>query len=483
MQPVSLPLPIVADVPTDTPALGFPVYARALADAIRGGEPAQFTVGLYGPWGSGKSSLLRSIERCLAEHRDEVITIEFDAWRYERTDHIVVPLVHRLKQGIAASGGEELVTAAKTALSALIFSLKFNLGVLELDTSKVAGQLPDSDDAILDAAFSRPFEWFRKISERLSGRRIVVLIDDLDRCSPENVVRVLESINLVMDVPGFVFVLALDYDVLVSAIRTRYPHVEGDVFIQKLIQLPFRVPRLDLTDDAFLKRLIPEITRLSGELPRETQFLIRSVATLGLNANPRQIKRLVNSYLLLRRIMDEKQLMVDTNLLIPLLGLQLAWPAYYGDLHDAVVLGDPKPLSRLQENEDDPALSRYAEGVLAGDWTAEALRQILQLTEVFGEAEWGQSQSTKEERRQERFAQLTKGLLELGYERSSRSDRLFYHPARPNRRVAFGKTNARLEQRRTSGSGRDWVLVDSFWISQWPEGLKWLSKQLPRKGA
>ena len=51
------PLPIVADIPLPEPQLGFGRYASALADAIRGGQPPQFTVGIYGRWGSGKSSM------------------------------------------------------------------------------------------------------------------------------------------------------------------------------------------------------------------------------------------------------------------------------------------------------------------------------------------------------------------------------------------------------------------------------------------
>jgi RecA/RadA recombinase len=48
------PIQIVADVPSSSPRLGFETYAEALADAIRGGIPPQFTIGVYGPWGSGK---------------------------------------------------------------------------------------------------------------------------------------------------------------------------------------------------------------------------------------------------------------------------------------------------------------------------------------------------------------------------------------------------------------------------------------------
>lgn len=89
-------LPVIADTPSMAPRLGFEAYADALARAVRGGEPAQFTIGIYGAWGSGKSSLLHAIENELKPY-DDVLTVPFDAWRYERADHIIVPLLHSIK--------------------------------------------------------------------------------------------------------------------------------------------------------------------------------------------------------------------------------------------------------------------------------------------------------------------------------------------------------------------------------------------------
>jgi KAP family P-loop domain len=72
--------------PKPYPATRFPT--NYLAGAIRGGTPAQFTIGIYGAWGSGKSSLLNAVARRLSEEKD-VIPVLFDPWRYETTPHIV----------------------------------------------------------------------------------------------------------------------------------------------------------------------------------------------------------------------------------------------------------------------------------------------------------------------------------------------------------------------------------------------------------
>ncbi len=89
-------MPIVADIPTADPGLGFREYVDALAEAVRGGQPPQFTIGLYGAWGSGKSSLLRAMAKSLTAADSEVLPVVFDAWRHERSEHIVVPLLYRI---------------------------------------------------------------------------------------------------------------------------------------------------------------------------------------------------------------------------------------------------------------------------------------------------------------------------------------------------------------------------------------------------
>jgi predicted KAP-like P-loop ATPase len=233
---------VIADIPALRPGLGFQQYADAIAAAIRGGDPPQFTVGIYGAWGSGKSSLLRAVLTHL-ESDPDVIPVSFDAWRYERVEHIVVPMLHEIQRVVSEGGDRELVKHLRRALVSVIFSLNFKLSGVTLDGSKVRDQWEKQGLPRLDSAFSEPFDALHRMSEALGRRRLVILIDDLDRCSPSKVVSVLEAINVVMDVHGLVFVLALDYDVLTAAVRQQYPHViEPHVFIEKMVQLPFRVP-------------------------------------------------------------------------------------------------------------------------------------------------------------------------------------------------------------------------------------------------
>ena len=373
------PLPVVADIPTEHPGLGFPEYVEAIADAVRGGQPAQFTIGIYGPWGTGKSSILRALERHLAGE-DDVTPVFFDAWRYEQSEHIIVPLLHETYHALRRSGRSDVAAQVQRALRAVVGGLNFRL----LKVRDVQEAWDAQGPTPLDEAFSRPFDELRALPETLGDTRIAVLIDDLDRCSDRNVVALLEAINLVMDVPGLIFVLALDYEVLVNAIERKYEHVNGHTFIEKLVQIPFRVPPLSIDNRRSLEELLPDWERHAGELPDHFYDRIVDIALLGLRGNPRQVKRLLNSFLMLRRIMQRRNLPVDELLLAALIGLQLRWPAEHQRFHDAVrdaMHGDgADPLSAIEEGSPPRAyLDRFVGEI---DAATDAVWRTLQLTSV-----------------------------------------------------------------------------------------------------
>lgn len=456
------PIPIVADIPAAEPGLGFPAYVGALADAIRGGEPPQFTIGLYGAWGSGKSSLLGAIAQSLSHEDSTVLPVLFDAWRHERADHIVVPLLYRITEAADRSGAVALTKHLRRALEAVLFSLNFNVLGVGVDAGRVHDNFEQTGLPELEAAFAKPFEALRSLPDTLGDRRIAVLVDDLDRCSPEKVVSLLEAINLVMDVPGFIFVLALDYDVLVHAVNTRYPHVSGHEFIEKMVQLPFRVPPLVVNAEDFLGQLIPQWERRKHEFPPAFAGSVMEVADLGLRANPRQIKRLINSFLLLARIVEERCLNVDQELMAAMIGLQLRWPDHYQDLLESVLADDEHPFETLASSEDKN-LARYGARFFAQAPSEAALRELLQLTAVIaGDARAAGDDRPVREVREERRENLLEELASLGFAKSPQSMRGWYHPGLADFRVVLQQTVLRFEVKNRGDQGRPWQLEQTF---------------------
>ena len=459
----SSPIPIFADVPTLEPRLGFDTFAAAIASAILGGEPPQFTVGVYGAWGSGKSSLLNAIATQLDSNRD-VIQVQFDAWRYERSQHIILPLLYRVSQAVAATDDPPLIQKVRDVLLTVLRSVKLQMGPLSVSGAPlVDGFVTDQSDEMerLGSEFEKPYEEMREISQLLAGRRIVILIDDLDRCSSGSVVGCLEAINLVMDVPGFIFVLALDYDVLVKAVVERYPHTDGHRFIEKMVQVPVRVPRLNVSSDKLLEELLPGWALHSESLPADFQANAYDIAKYALDLNPRQIKRYVNATLVLLRIAERLTKKVDYGLLSTIIGLQLRWPTDYYKLVESVYRGDDFPCRPILESSD-VELRQFATRLVNPSLGSSQLRPVIDLTETV-EAQ----ASVVEARRTTKLAgpadivshdnseYLIKLLGAHGFKPSRRFPNIYTLDRLQDTRVRFGKTRVFVEQRDSTGKWSD----------------------------
>ena len=215
---------VLVDEPSIRPGLGFEYYSSALADVIKASKP-QFAIGIFGGWGSGKTTLMRAIFDELA-HEQHVIPVWFNAWRYEREPHLIIPLLDVLRETLqmrAVRDAEDpngrikrMATAAGRAAKAILRSTTltgsfFGAGA-ELDIAQMIAELSSGDNGAEDAPVSLYHAAFNTLKSAADGfsqdgeGRIVVFIDDLDRCMPQNALALLESMKLFFDLEGFVFV-------------------------------------------------------------------------------------------------------------------------------------------------------------------------------------------------------------------------------------------------------------------------------------
>lgn len=388
---------IVNDQPTEEDALDFTPYVETLADIIQTGN-TPLTIGVFGGWGSGKTSLMKMVRKQLP---DEFTVVWFDAWKYDKEETLwrafLLRILTALKETAASQGqpveafeklqsllyremelekvGGVKIDLAKlggvTAKSLVQLSLSFIPGIAPL-TKLVeglqSGVAKDVDEAaaaiqrertkvyIEQIQFLEKFQdTFRGlVKEHVSPNRLVVFVDDLDRCLPEKAIQVLEAIKLFLDVQDCVFILGIDQDVISRGIEMKYkdvrdrqdadgkPHftIEGIKYLEKIIQLPFQIPPV-IQDD--MGRFVEG---LSGEWPHEE---CHKVFAEGLGDNPRNIKRTVNTFLMLSKLAEKRKEKLKGQVKPIRLAKVVAIQAAHPDLFNLLLKEEPRYLRELEE--------------------------------------------------------------------------------------------------------------------------------------
>ena len=293
--------------------LGFDTYAEVLANAALG-TPGPFTIGVFGEWGTGKTSLMKLIEQRLADQPD-VVTVWFNAWQYEKEEIPIVPLVGTIIQEIERNktflkklkdGGRSLVRSLRAIAYGFSASSEVQVpGFAKIEAGFVAKDMIDRDAALTpDPLIERSLYYsaFEALANAPlpKNARVVVLIDDLDRCFPDKAIRLLESIKLVLAQPGFIFVLGVARSVLEGYLQHRYQkeygleRFEGAKYLDKIVQLAFPIP----PHRGRMEDLADELIDAVDESRSDQVAAVIPLIAEHMGDNPRALVRFVNNLLI-----------------------------------------------------------------------------------------------------------------------------------------------------------------------------------------
>ena len=248
--------------------LEFADIAKRLASStIETSKGDGMVIGLEGSWGSGKTSLLNFLRSELAASQDEEIhTVTIAPWLDGDKSSMVNSLLERMMPileakekaipeagGLEKNGGEEKIIeigqllkdyGSKTARK--VASVANVAGILLPDAKMVAAVLDGVANVLdeLTPAESTLSELKQKITEKIKklDTRFVVIIDDLDRLEPEQAVEVMRLVRSVADFPRVTYLMCYDRKILADALKTGLKVSDGDLFLQKIVQLTFDIP-------------------------------------------------------------------------------------------------------------------------------------------------------------------------------------------------------------------------------------------------
>lgn len=299
------------DLVSENDQLGFNDYVQAFADLIESSSTyPPLTVGIFGSWGIGKSFLLHHIGKEIKRRYEirvktklsnykipDTYIVEFNAWEYSSAQTIwpylvrrimnclepqvswgfpgrfIIKLWYNLKRQIQSAKGN-LILIFAIIIGLIIFSFwKFGLDIALIWSASLAFGIGGIFKLIADTLSKPLSQWVTTIlktneygkqigymeeiradlgllAQRLKkdGDRILIIIDDLDRCEPQKAVEVLQAIKLLLDFDTFIICLGIDARIITRAVEKHYAEILGPAgvsgyeYLDKIVQIPFRIP-------------------------------------------------------------------------------------------------------------------------------------------------------------------------------------------------------------------------------------------------
>lgn len=287
---------ILSDNETKVDLLNNEAIAKTIVSLVRESKDQPISIGIHGDWGAGKSSILEMVEdemkKSASDSGEKYSCIRFNGWRHQGFEDSKVALMSSIvselekKEKLGSKAGEILKklwkninwmsiakTTGKAALgiatgTAPITLLSSAMDVLKATVTtkegingaidSIGAYLKESkitEDTSSNKEFAEFEENFAKLLEDANIDKLVVLIDDLDRCLPDVAINTLEAVRLFVFTEKTAFVIAADESMIRYAVKKHFPDAisenkinAGDTFanryLEKLIQIPFRIPAL-----------------------------------------------------------------------------------------------------------------------------------------------------------------------------------------------------------------------------------------------
>lgn len=362
------------DNPSTLDFLGFSDILVPILAALDSHDLDPVTIGIHGPWGSGKSTLLNLLEDKLSTE-DRYVLVRTNPWEYEDHDdvkgNIITAVLDALEKRIKndSSSAENLRNRLKDLAKRVSWA---RIGIA---LAKGTITMQWNAEELLKAFTLKAEEQhnlvgfrsdFAKFAKDMDGvDRVVVIVDDLDRCLPTAVVHTLEAIKLFLSVPKMVFILGADKELVTDAIASYLPNSNrndriANNYLDKIVQIPISLPSLPAHDsEAYIGLLLSsrktnrsslealiahcDTRRASGEspllygadrslvfCPDEATLRVTAQISQGLgverSGNPRMIKRFLNAYGIRRQIAKNRGINIDVQVLIKLMILEDRYP-------------------------------------------------------------------------------------------------------------------------------------------------------------
>jgi ABC-type phosphonate transport system ATPase subunit len=340
-------MPSIVDKPKEShqdDLLEIEKYTNGLVKFIQTSN-TPITIGVQGEWGSGKTSLLNTIREDLCTKEGSLsYAIWLNTWEYsllsepdETLIKIILGLINQIGLLSKKTSKESLSTLSRLGKSLLNKASK-NDGILGVVADVVNDVNVINSDNTISELREELQNVIDKAIETSNKKSFIFFIDDLDRLDPTVAVSILELIKNLFDLKNCVFVLAIDYGVVVKGLQSKFGKMteenewEFRAFFDKIIQLPFSMPISGYNISKYLQALLVDVNYFSKEdlANEENLDKISEIVNLSVGTNPRALKRLANSVSLIEIIRGEQDITAQERIIeFALICIQIAYPTIY----------------------------------------------------------------------------------------------------------------------------------------------------------
>lgn len=438
------------DSETHIDLLNFDYLVEVTKDIIENEDLSPCTIGVYGDWGSGKSSLVEMILKSY-EGNEDFLCIKFNGWLFEDYEDaktaLLGTIIDKIKEkrtltAKAKAGVTKLLKninyldlASKGLKYGVDFMLTGGLGTIaEITLNQVASKLKSAGQEVNDEEIKKVLEGtfskeevrknlrefqkdFEELLKETKIKKLVVFIDELDRCNHDTILETLEAIRLFLFTKGTSFIIGADERQVMYAVGKRFPEVKGNhldigkEYLEKMIQYPIKIPQLGIYEMEFyitslflqetFKKEYAEIIEFLKE-EREQNFIkfeisydlikdkfedidedklkdvlsvskqLSSVLSNRLNGNPRHCKRFLNALSMRMKMAEFKNINLDKKVLAKLMLIEYFKDDVFkkiGELQ-ANENGKPTEIKLIEENkwDDVEALKLWKDDSWLSNW-------------------------------------------------------------------------------------------------------------------
>lgn len=313
----------LSDIPSgyEVNDFGTERYVNGLIKFIeRSSSP--ITIALQGEWGSGKTSLMNKLRESLCGMGRPFLGISVNTWEYSMLatpEVAVLKILEYLIKALSADDPKPNSKFRKIAsiagfltvrggLSALnVATGGFTQGVTDFLTGKSNNTESAKEDEVSLSDLRDALNTAIKNSLKDGKRGVIVFVDDLDRLNPPLAVEILELLKNIFTLDNCIFVLAIDYDVVVKGLKPKFGELtdknerEFRSFFDKIIQVPFSLPVNNYRPMDFVMNSLVEIGYIKeiDKTNPNVRDIFTKIVNLSVGKNPRSIKRLINTLSLL----------------------------------------------------------------------------------------------------------------------------------------------------------------------------------------